>query len=89
MARFPIWFSASPNPTVDDCTLSFELPPAGGQDGRIEIVNLLGQVIYTTQIFSHQQFIKWDTFGVKPGMYIASVYVGNKKMDVVNIVVAR
>ena len=56
---------------------------------KIEITDAIGKVVFSTAVFSHQQMIWWDTFNNKAGIYTATIFVGDKKIESVNIAVVN
>lgn len=78
---------AYPNPTAEGCTIGFTLPP--GKKGKIQIHNQLGQNVFSSPVFSHQQSIWWDTFKIPAGIYTAIISDENTTSESTHIVVIK
>jgi aminopeptidase N len=63
--------TVSPNPVSGVCRISFNLPQ--GKNSVLKIFNITGQCIYKVPVFSHQEFVMWDTWQVPKGIYFVSL----------------
>lgn len=70
---------AFPNPASSVCRLEFSLPH--GENGTLSIFDSSGKKVYSTSVFSHQEFISWDTYSCDAGAYTATLSSGNKKIS--------
>lgn len=71
---------AFPNPAGSICRLEFIIPYR--EAGVISVFDSSGKMVYRTAVFSHQQFINWDTYGLASGIYSAVLSVkGSKAME--------
>ncbi len=70
---------AFPNPASGICRLEFALPY--GESGTISVFDSAGKNVYRTDVFSHQQFINWDTYACASGMYTATLTVKGSKVS--------
>jgi hypothetical protein len=57
----------SPNPSDGVVRIAFLL---NGYKGTIEISDARGRKVYSTDVFSHQEMIDWDSYKVGPGLYL-------------------
>lgn len=89
----PSYFSPSgkisvfPNPVKDVCKIEFNIPP--GAIFKLVISDIAGKTIYSTPVFSHQQFIYWDTSLVPEGIYSVSLLNGGNSTNEVKSNMAK
>lgn len=74
-------FKIFPNPSNTSFNVCFNI----NNDGEIEIFNLLGEKVYHENIFSSQDFIRWQPKNIDKGIYIVRLTennkpIGNKKI---------
>jgi len=81
------YMTVSPNPVNGNCLIAFHLPSA--IKGKIEIFDDIGRLAYSTVVYSHQDAIDWDTFGVKPGIYFVQLSTEEKIMAQEKVVVQK
>ena len=86
-AKPQLSLTAFPNPVGNICRLEFSLPQ--GESGTISVFDSSGKMVYTTVVFSHQQFINWDTYAYPAGTYSATLFSGKKKVSSVIILKVR
>jgi aminopeptidase N len=65
----------SPNPSNGLCHISFHL---SSYKGLIEVADAAGKKIYSTEVFSHQQNIDWDSYHVQSGIYFVQLIESGK-----------
>ena len=65
----------SPNPIKEVCKIQFSIP--SNTKGSIRISDTLGREVFQSNVYSHQDFINWDTWQKKPGIYIVSLFVND------------
>jgi hypothetical protein len=75
----------APNPSDRVVHIAFLL---NGYKGRIEVANAQGKQVYSTEVFSHQEMIDWDSYKVSSGIYFIRL-IDNGKVTGLRKVVIR
>lgn len=78
--------SIYPNPVTDICRIEFSVSL---EKSALAVSDSKGTVIYSTPVFSHQQFINWDTGLVPAGMYYVSIFAGEKIVNSERMIVVK
>ena len=77
----------SPNPASDHCSIAFKVPPY--KNSMITVTDLAGKNIFRTPVFSYQENIEWDTFYIRNGTYIVSLFTNGELISSAKIVVSK
>jgi hypothetical protein len=65
----------APNPSDGVVHIAFLL---NGYKGVIQVSDARGRKVYSTEVFSHQEMIDWDSYKVGSGVYIIQLIDGGK-----------
>jgi hypothetical protein len=65
-------FCVFPNPTADVCHIKFRM---SAPKGIIQVMDVLGKQVYSTEVFAHQESVDWDTFKEKQGIYFVQLII--------------
>lgn len=79
--------SAKPNPAENTCHIEFHIPD--NSHAQIIVSDTNGRKIYSTVVFSHQQFIDWDCHHVAAGNYIISLVKNNSVADSIKVTISK
>ncbi len=77
----------NPNPANQMATINFHL--GYGENGIISIFDTAGKIVYHTQVFSHQEFINFDTQLLKSGVYFVTLNVNEKEMKTTKLIISK
>ncbi|CAN5662843.1 hypothetical protein BH11BAC1_BH11BAC1_05510 [soil metagenome] len=77
----------APNPASDHCTVSFKVPPY--KNSVITIADLSGKTVFTTPVFSYQDNIEWDTFYIRNGTYMVTLFTEGEKITSEKVIVHK
>jgi aminopeptidase N len=72
--------TASPNPVKDICTLRFRMP--AGSEGTLSVYDATGREVHAARVYSHQEFVTWDTWKKTPGLYLVRLTAGGHEEQV-------
>jgi hypothetical protein len=76
----------SPNPADGLVHIAFQL---NSYKGLIEVTDVTGKKVYSTEVFSHQDMIDWDTYKVGSGVYFVQLIDGDKVTGQKKVVVKK
>jgi hypothetical protein len=76
----------SPNPTDGLVHIAFRL---NSYKGLIEVTDINGKKVYSTEVFSHQEMVDWDTYKVGSGIYFVQLIDGGKVTGRKKVVVKK
>jgi hypothetical protein len=76
----------SPNPAEGIVHISFQL---NSYNGIIEVNDVSGRKVYSTEVFSHQEAIDWDTYKVGSGVYFVQLIDNGKVTGQKKVVVKK
>jgi aminopeptidase N len=84
-----VFLNPFPNPVVkeDVCTIRFGM--GNTNDGLLTVLDIQGKEVWHSQVFAHQEFVTWDTFGMASGTYIIQLSVGGKPIKSSQIEICR
>lgn len=76
-----------PNPSTGICRILFS--DFSGRFSKLTISDVMGKMIYTTPVFSHQQFIDWDTHPLPAGIYYVSIFAEKEMVNTERVVIIK
>lgn len=65
-----------PNPVVDVLNIQAQLP-ALNQKGKIEILSIVGKVVYSQEVNSHENVYHIDATSLPKGLYLCRLSIGS------------